>query len=597
MQPEATETPTETGDPSTVTSASVLVVDQDCVIDSRLRVRSSSELSEGDNTRNNDGTVIDSIAFSPNLSNFYLLHTLKCADQTRGDTLKFIGLTILCLLVVTVQFVSLYMLSFAFQYWANPFYVEYGTSGVPGGAHGHMAFDMFGQLYPDPYTYGLQPLHMAHQQYTYRNSLTPSFKEDTRAYFDYDMSVLVPTFDVFVWFVTVFTLILCGLLSKSIRSSVSSAWICFCYDDDRYPRTAYYFIMAMFLKTLNLALLFCVFAFIVNTICFVLYFGLAIAMDWRVFLFPIAAICVVRFDEWVFNWTAVVRPHDFWSVRVTKHYGKTHTKLVTWFVCMYISWAFAWYLSSNPVYFWNDSGTYYFNSYKLITLAALCGAMLLLFPMNPSTLKRIMRHFVGDLSVMILSFAAAVVMHYGPTTQSYSYEVEWSKDLLAHVRENEEYHYDDYGLSYAWFEDSFDTYRAPLSPERSITFIKLIAVIAMVFCGLNFVLFICELSGKSSLGKYRIFVSVIPPLMCLASYIYCLAEFGLTILNPATQSLVLFTTPLIIALYVGNWKQMWMNVNMKPYSKPYGWSYVFWYVIGLGFIIIYVLKAPGFFYS
>eukprot|EP01083_Nonionella_stella_P173506 598724_1 len=221
MQPEATETPTETRDPSTVKSVSVLVVGQDCVIDSRLRVRSSSELSEGDNTRNDGG--INSVAFSKTLSNFYILHTLKSSDQT--SVLKFIGLSVLCLFVVTIQFVALYMISYAFRYLINPFYVEYGTSG-----HGHMMFDMFGQIYPKPLmSHSNDGLHMSHQKYNYRNSLTPPFKEDTMSYFSYDDYVLpVPTYNVFIGFMIVFTFILCGLLSKSLRSTVSSSWICFC---------------------------------------------------------------------------------------------------------------------------------------------------------------------------------------------------------------------------------------------------------------------------------------------------------------------------------------------------------------------------------
>eukprot|EP01083_Nonionella_stella_P303317 1049619_1 len=211
----------------------------------------------------------------------------------------------------------------------------------------------------------------------------------------------------------------------------------------------------------------------------------------------------------------------------------------------------------------------------VITLCALGGAMLLLLPMNPTIFRGIVHHFIGDVFVMMLSFAAAVVMLKSAVDESYPgyYVAEWSRATNQ--------------------GQIGDTYRAPISPERSIPGVKAISVVAMVFCGLNLVLFLCEVSG-TPVGKYRIFVSIMPPLMCFVSYVYCLAQYGLVITNVWTQFGVLFATPVIILMYVGNWKQMLIDANAKPYPKPYGWFYAIGYVTALGLIIVYAFNVPGF---
>eukprot|EP01083_Nonionella_stella_P100151 282104_1 len=83
MEPETIETPTETRDlEAPFETASIVATDRGRESDNQLRVRirSNSEFSEGDNTRNDGG--INSVAFSKTLSNFYILHTLKSSDQT-----------------------------------------------------------------------------------------------------------------------------------------------------------------------------------------------------------------------------------------------------------------------------------------------------------------------------------------------------------------------------------------------------------------------------------------------------------------------------------------------------------------------------------
>eukprot|EP01084_Bolivina_argentea_P070614 128403_1 len=472
----------------------------------------SPSFSEGDNSGSKGKP--QSTEFTSNVYHFCMLYALK----RRPGSMKSIALCALCLFVLAIQFAALYMVTYLFVYWKQPYYTTHGDGN-------NLGFNMFGQLYES-----IHGDHMPYQEVTYRNSITAPVKEDLIEYFDLDdITPTMPTFDLFLGIVTLFSLALYSFFHSSVQSLTSALWICLCHDDnDRYPRTSSYYIASISLIFVRAALVFSVFVFIVNALCFAMYFGVAI--HWQISLFPIAAIAILHIDEWTLN-RIISRYLDtqcdgFWAVRVTEHYEKSMRKSMAMCVFVCIAWLVSWYLSSSHIFFWCDSWYgYLLWAYKGIMLVAAAGAMLVLLPCKQSISAKIF-----EVLLMGLCWIVAIVAHKqasGYLDQSYVAQVDWT---YYGVRSH---------LSPDAFIDAYaDTARREglfiegLDNSNSSDIALAFSTIAMVFCGLNVVSVIVKYCVMDVVSKLCMIGHVVAPLCCLISCVCYASEYGLYGIDP-----------------------------------------------------------------
>eukprot|EP01083_Nonionella_stella_P167354 562230_1 len=552
------------------------------LLPSRHKVDNDScSMSEGDNSRPHDSSS-NSVEFNKDIYHFYMLYGVK----NRGSTLASIMLFFLCLFVLAIQFLSLHLVTFAFGYWSQTYYGDQ-YSVDPDIGHTHLDFDMFGQLYP-------QWSHrFPYQQFTYRTSVNAPYAEDLNYYFDFDSCVVhMPTFVLFKWTVAVISCILGCFVMRSFKPFASSLWAFLCYnDDDQYPRGTSHYVLSMFLIASNFVLLFNIVVFVANVMSFALYFGIAI--DWEIFLFALVAVCILQVDEWIYHWIVApflnptLQTPAFWKVEVNEHCSTSIVKFTAFGASIGVSWMFAWYLTSNQIYYWAAGWwTWLLKSYKFGALFFVIFVMLASIPYQ-SAFRRFLVHFVvADFMMILLSIVPLILMALGVegvfSLNNIVYDVDWSHftDLM------EEYKHMGVTPYYPIYTKHIYT-----DPTTAITVFRVLCVVASVFCFINFVLSVGGYNGWFGTNRwgyiFRRGLSVLTPSIGLAAYIYWISLFGLYAMSGLFQLFGLFLSPVVIMCGVLNWREMWMNTKPIPVADSQCSFSLICYCIAFGLVAAY----------